>query len=273
MDRFSRIAKYSRHVPIVRQCLESYHRKRFNAATGEIRLFRGIYPDFASAAAEIPKSRLEGYDNDPSALRLAHERLRVYPSDYPILFWLSRLLPECRLLFDWGGNVGISYFGYRKYLDYPAGLAWLVCDVPAVAALGAKIAAEESAPGLGFTTSLDRLCDAELLLAAGSLHFIENAIQPLREARKLPPRILLNKVPAYELPSAVTLHNMGSALCPYHLFNKSAFVRQFTALGYRLIDEWDSSGLGCEIPFFPEHSIAAYSGFYFSNHATDMRRS
>jgi putative methyltransferase (TIGR04325 family) len=264
MGRFSRIARVSTHVPILRQALDFAYRRHFNSAVGQIRLFRGIYPDFASATRAIPKNRLQGYDNEQSAQRLAHERMRICAFDYPILFWLSKLLPQCKLLFDWGGHVGISYFGYRRYLSYPDALNWLVCDMPAVAALGEMIASEEAAPELRFTTSLDRIGDADVLLAAGSLHFIEDPFQVLRSATSLPQHVLINKVPAYDLQPAVTLHNMGSAFCPYHLFNRSEFVSRFEELGYRLIDEWKSPDLSCEIPFFPQQSIAAYTGFYFT---------
>jgi hypothetical protein len=42
------------------------------------------------------------------------------------------------------------------------------------------------------------------------------------------------------------------------------FVQALDSLGYRLVDEWQTLGVGCEIPFHPEHSIGAYSGFYFT---------
>jgi putative methyltransferase (TIGR04325 family) len=264
MGKFSRLARVSTHVPVLRQALHFVYRRHFNAAVGQIRLFRGIYPDFENAVRAIPKTRLTGYNNEQSAQRLAHERTRICAFDYPILFWLSKLLPQCKLLFDWGGNVGISYFGYRGYLSYPDALNWLVCDVPAVTALGEVIASQEAVSHLRFTNSLDRIGDADLLLGAGSLNFMENPFQILRSAASLPRHVLINKLPAFDLPSAVTLQNMGSAFCPYHLFNRSEFVSGFDELGYRLIDEWKNPDLSCEIPFFPQQSIAAYTGFYFT---------
>jgi putative methyltransferase (TIGR04325 family) len=68
----------------------------------------------------------------------------------------------------------------------------------------------------------------------------------------------------YDMPSAVTLHNMGTAFCPYRLFNRPEFLSSVEALGYRLVDEWQSPGVSCRIPFEPGHSIGAYSGFYFT---------
>lgn len=258
-----RLAAVAENIPIVRRLLEAAYRRYFNGVGGHARLFRGVYPDFAQAARAIPVGRPAGYDNDLSAQRLSHERFRICPSDYPVMFWLSRLLPECRRLFDWGGNVGISYFGYRKYLSYPAGFEWLVNDVPAVVAAGRDVASHDDAPGLRFTASLDELADSDVLLAAGALHFIEDPLGDLRRHPRLPRHILVNKVPAYELPAAVTVQNMGTSFCPNHLFNHDEFVRGFETLGYELVDQWRSPDLSCHIPFFRAHSIAAYSGFYF----------
>ncbi len=264
---FSRLARKfaeeAAQLPVLRPILQRRYRRRFNAASGQVRLFRGIYPDFASAVRDIPADRLQGYDNEASALRLADDRFRIFPFDYPVMFWLQKLLPECKLLFDFGGNAGISYFGYSKYLQYPATMTWLIKEVPAVAALGASIARAESAANLRFTTTLDELPGADILMAAGALHFIVEPFALLRSVPNLPPHILLNKVPVRNLPAAVTLHNMGSALCAYHLFNRAQFVASFESLGYELLDEWQTPDLGAQIPFFREQSLHAYTGFYF----------
>jgi putative methyltransferase (TIGR04325 family) len=73
----------------------------------------------------------------------------------------------------------------------------------------------------------------------------------------------LAKVPVYDQPSAVTLQNMGTSVCINHLFNRAEFLADVRALGYELIDAWSSSDCACRIPFHPDHSIGAYSGFYF----------
>ena len=257
-----RLADHAARIPLLRGLLSRAYRHAFNRARGRVRLFYGLYPDFASAIREVPPYWIQGYDNEQTADRNAHERLQICAFDYPIMFWLQRLLPECRLLFDFGGNVGISYFGYRKYLQYPASLTWLIYEVPAVAALGARIAAEEGAHQLRFTTELDELQRADILLAAGSLHFVDKPFELLRSVATPPRHVLLNKVPLRDRPAAVTLHNMGTALCPYHLFNRSEFLGSFRSLGYELVDEWETPDLGARIPLHPEDSIRAYTGFY-----------
>jgi putative methyltransferase (TIGR04325 family) len=258
-----RLAEIAGTLPLVRSLLGAAYARHFDRAYGQIRMFHGVYPDFHAASQSIPSTRLAGYDNEPSALRLEHERLRITASDYPILYWLTRLLPRRKLLCDWGGNVGISYFGYRPYLSYAADLNWLVNDVPAVVTRGENLATAESAPHLCFTTSLGRLAQADILLASGSMHFIDQPFAALRACPSLPAHILVNKAPLYEKASAVTVQNMGSALCPNHLFNRGDFLREFDNLGYDVVDAWRIADVSCRIPFFPGHSIAAYSGYYF----------
>ena len=250
-------------LPVLREAAALAYARYFAKARGRLRLFRGIFPDFASSVAAVPAHRDIGYDNEASARRLLDEREAITPSDYPTIFWLDRILPGARSLFDWGGYVGTTYLTYRKYVAYPQGLEWIVNDVPAVVALGLENIAREPLAGLSFTTGFDRLPGADILLAAGSLQFIEDPFATLRSLPTLPRTILVNKTPVYDRAPAVTLQNLGTAIAPYHLFNRAAFLRNFDDLGYDLVDAWANPGLGCEIPFFPSYSIGAFSGFYF----------
>ncbi len=250
-------------LPFVRTAAAGAYRQHFNAAAGSARLFNDIYPDFAAARRAIPPKRLIGYDNEPSAERMLDEWLAVHPSDYPVLFWLEKLLRDCGSLFDWGGNVGIKYFAFRPYLTMRDDLVWYVNDVPAVVKRGEEIARRESASALRFTTDLLDLARAEVLLASGVVQFVEDPFAALRAAEVLPAHLIFNKVPLYEMPSAVTLHNMGTSFCPYHLFNREHFVASVEALGFELRDEWSSPGVACSIPFSRQHNVDAYSGLYF----------
>jgi putative methyltransferase (TIGR04325 family) len=223
------------------------YRRYFNAATGShVRLFRGVFSDFEAARRAIPPGRIESYDNEPSAQRMIGEWMNIDASDYPVMFWLANVLPAAQLVFDWGGNVGLKYFAFRRYLNYSSALTWLVNDVPAVVALGETVARNESAT---------------------ALQFIDDPLARMSEALRLPRHLILSKLPVYDASPAVTLHSMGTALCPYHLFNRSAFISGVEALGFVLCDEWTSPNVGCQIPFHPDRSIAAYTGFYFRRRA------
>jgi putative methyltransferase (TIGR04325 family) len=149
-------------------------------------------------------------------------------------------------------------------------MTWLVNDVPAVVEFGMENALRESAPNLRFTTGLEPIASADVLLAAGVLHFIDDPYALLRSFETMPQHFILSKVPAYAEPSAWTLHNMGTAMCPYHLFNRDELVATIESLGYELIDEWKFSDVSCTIPLFPDSSISAYSGFYFSKRPAEV---
>ncbi len=238
--------------------------RRFAAARGKVRLFRGIYDSYEAAAASAPSTLPVGWDNAVSAGRLQHERDVIFAADYPVLFWLRGLLGDNRSVFDLRGNVGTSYFAFRRLLPYPPDLTWLVHDVPAVVQHGQALALAETAPGLRFTEDCAELAAADILLMKGSVHFLPDPIRFLRTAGPLPRHVLVNKVPLYERESAVTLETNGVSFCPYHLLNRQQFVSVFTDQGYRCVDTWRNYDLNCYVPFYPDHSVPYYSGYYFT---------
>ncbi len=243
--------------------LRAAYESHFEAAGGHQRMFRGLYPDFASAAATAPPGKQVGYNGDATASRHAHERHFMFPSDYAVLFWLSRLISDSRLLFDLGGDVGSRYLAFRKYLTYPENFTWLVNEIPAVVALGRTIAEEEAARHLRFTTDYARLGEADILLASGVLQVLEDWNGFLKRAASLPRHILINRTPVGDQPEAVTLCAIGVSFNPYHIFNRPSFIAAFAELGYRLMDEWRTPENACRIPDHPLHSLDAFSGFYF----------
>jgi putative methyltransferase (TIGR04325 family) len=248
---------------LLRRALRLAYDLYFERAKGEVRLFRGLYPDYAAARAATPAGRPIGYDNPETAWRVAHERHRIFDTDYPMLFWLGRLFPAARRVFDLGGNVGISYYAWRRYLDYPEGLDWLVCEVPNVAEAGRKLAGQEDAPGLRFTTTHEELASADVLISAGALQFIEDPFAILASVR-LPRHVLLNKTSLYDRDDAATVQTVGSAFCPYHLFNRARFLAFFERRGYRVVDAWTNPGMTARIPFHPGHAVGAFSGLYLT---------
>lgn len=231
---------------------------------GRRRSFHGIYDDFAGATAAAPKSAEIGFDNQATAWLLAESRHRIFPQDYPVLFWLARYLRRDTFLFDLGGNVGISYFGFERYLNYDPSMIWLVHDVPAVVEAGEAIAERERAPSLRFTTDCAEIAQADIFLAAGVLQYLADPMGSLRAAPKRPKHVIINTTPIYDRESRVTLQAIGTAYCPYHLFNRTGFIKGFTDLGYSQIDAWRCPAIGCFIPSNPDYSIPELSGFYFA---------
>jgi putative methyltransferase (TIGR04325 family) len=99
---------------------------------------------------------------------------RIYPYDYPVLFWLLPILPAAKRVFDIGGHIGVHYYGYQRYLPFPAELKWEVCEVPSIAKTGAELARQKGMHNLVFTSDFAGAEGADILLAAGSLQYIES---------------------------------------------------------------------------------------------------
>jgi putative methyltransferase (TIGR04325 family) len=81
--------------------------------------------------------------------------------------------------------------------------------------------------------------------------------------REKPTHLLINKTPVREGSQFVTLQTLGTAFCPYYIFNRRQFVDSIAAVGYDLVDSWLNHDLSCHIPLQAQHSVNAYSGFYF----------
>ena len=250
-------------VPLIRKWHRFEYEEHFQRVAQWERLFSGVYPSFAAAVVVIPATRHNSYDNPDSATFLGHKG-KVRSSDYPVLFWLQRLLPRNPHVFDFGGYLGISFYSFEKFLQYPPDLRWTIYDVPAVVEAGAKLAQEKGCAQLSFTTSFDRVQESTLLLAFGSLQFPQQSFADmLRSLTMRPSHILINKLPLSSQPTFYTLHNMGPALAPYRVANREEFLASMTDLDYELVDSWENPEFGCYIPFHPDHSVRAFSGMYW----------
>jgi putative methyltransferase (TIGR04325 family) len=251
--------------PVVGEAL----RRRYDAAFAANRddnLFRGVFATFEEAARSAPATLPLGYDNPASAAMYMDRTRKTYPTDYPVLFWMQKLLREgCTSVFDLGGHVGVSYYAYRRYLDYPATLQWRVHDVPAVMAQGRILASERDRDGrLGFCETFEEADGKQILTAQGSLQYLpETLAERLARLASPPPHLIINLTPLHESRSYFTLQSVGTAFCPYRITAIGEFLASFEALGYKLVDQWDNPDKGCDIPFHPAHSLDRYHGLYF----------
>lgn len=230
----------------------------------EARRHHGVYQGWKDAEQAIP-----GTNRDSAAaelIRVAKLNYReMYPRDYPVLFWVSTLLRKGIRIFDFGGSIGITYYTFSRFLTYPEGMQWLVFDQPEVVAFGRELATREGAVHLQFTTELFDLEGTDLLVACGSIHYIETPFWDLI-ARLVdgPKHIILNKVPITDGPSFVTLtHYQGGSIVPLHVFNRSEFNASIAACGYTMVDSWRNPEVSIKLPMHPSHSVSALSGFYF----------
>ncbi|MEY2632674.1 MAG: hypothetical protein RIR00_1328 [Pseudomonadota bacterium] len=225
-------------------------------------IFSGVYPDYASAAAAIPAWRSSGWDTAESAAIWIDHIAPVRPSTYPVFFWLQALLQPGDTLVDYGGSIGLTYYGYRRRAALPTGSRWVVAEVPHISAQGRQVAEREGVSGeLQFVDSLETAPQGELLLAAGALQYMEHSVPGLLEQLGYRPRhILLNKLPLTQGSSFWSLQNFGPSVSPYCVYNEAEFLAYFSERGYRLRDRWQVAELDCQIPFHPEHGLDSFCG-------------
>ncbi len=244
----------------VRLLIDIEHNRKFERWPGA---YRGVFQSFAEAEASAPSRRI-GFNHSELANIYEDRMDKVFPSDYPVLFWLSRAFLDSSSVFDFGGHVGIAFYAYRKYLEFPADLRWRVCDVADIAKAGQMLANTNGHSKLTFTTEFSDAHGFDILLAAGSLQFVEAPFSDkLRGLERRPRHILINKLPLHDGASFVTLQNTVHSFNPYKVENRRKFIDSVVSEGYELIDTWENADLSCRIPLHPEHSIKAYTGLYF----------
>jgi putative methyltransferase (TIGR04325 family) len=246
------------------QPILSWRKRRYErlfASTSRWRgLHRGLYRSFAEARRHAPPALSTEYSLDHESFA---RQARIESFDYPAMLWLARALPTARSLFDLGGHVGLHFFAYRRYLQYPAGLRWIVCERPEVVSLGQNMCRTRDAAGLSFVTDWAEADGSDVLLSSGCVQFLEERLWRSMAALAQPPtHVILNKLPLYDLDSCVTLQNTGRSFSPCWLLNRLELLREFAQLGYRLVDEWSCPGRALEIPFHAEHSVPEFSGLY-----------
>ncbi|MEO6169964.1 MAG: TIGR04325 family methyltransferase [Lysobacter sp.] len=259
-----RIANETAELPGIRELAKPLYRRMFSN-NREGNAYLGVYPSFQSAMDAAPRDLPTSYDHDLAG-QLYRDRLqRVTVSDYPVIYWLQQLVAGGgRRVFDLGGHVGVTYYSFRRYLEYPGDLQWLVHDTPSVVTAGREWASQNDPwRQLAFADTVDAASDRDVLIACGSLQYLDYSLpELLGRIADPPPHVLVNTTPMHPDRSYFTLQNIGSAICPYRITAVPEFIDDMAALGYKVIDRWESFERHLRLPFEPGHSIDRYYGFY-----------
>ena len=266
MDTLRRAARslkqLTKNLPGV-QRLRRWRYEQYFAGPGYAR-YRGVFRSFDAARASAPAGKALGFDVEEFLGHYADRSARVFPYDYPMLFWLKAILTTGTIVFDWGGHLGVHYYSYSKYLTYPSTLQWIVCEVPRIAAAGDAESRRRGETALRFSTAPRSADGANILIAAGSLQYVENPTLPalLASLAHPPEHLLLNKLPLYHGNDFVTLQNAGVSFVPLHVWNRTSFIGSLGALGYELIDEWSVPERPLQLPLDPDRSFEQFTGLY-----------
>jgi putative methyltransferase (TIGR04325 family) len=241
-ERVERVVGALQRLPIAGTLLRRRYERDFLTPRGQD-CWYGVYPTFTAAAAAAPDRLPVGYDQTTAKnLYDSANYRRVLARDYPVLYWLQRVLGPGSRLFDFGGHVGVTFHAYRPYLAPDHMPDWTVCDVPAVVEEGAARAAAEGETALHFTTEFADASGADVLLVAGALQYIEPPLDTLVGALAEPPKyVILNKLPT-TAREHITLQNIGVAYCPYRIAARGSLPGLLAAVGYDQVDEWENPG-------------------------------
>ena len=245
-------------LPGVRRYRKKKYRRRFERE-GTHNLFFGSYQSFAEAQEDAPRNRGLGYDT-PAAADMYEDHLeRVWPEHYPVLFWVSRAWSTYRRVLDFGGHRGSLFYASRRLLGL--GPEWIVFDVPAVVEAGRRRAAASGVQGLSFESDLTRVGGVDLVIAAGSLQYVEDtASEWLARIGGQPRQLIVSTTPFHPEQEFVTLNNIGTAYCPYKVRREGQFFGELERCGYRVVEEWHHPGKRCYVPFHVGEWDVTYRG-------------
>ncbi|MGE5453117.1 MAG: methyltransferase, TIGR04325 family [Acidobacteriota bacterium] len=246
--------------------VRAWRHRRFDAAFGRGRydgVCRGVYASYQEAAAAAPKGLPLGYDHTGPASMYRNRLNRVWPSDYPMMLWLDKAWRQgARQVVDLGGHVGVAYYAYQRYIDYPPDLRWQILDVPAVMAQGRALAQErDTRHALSFVDDFSVASQADVLFTSGCLQYLEATLaDKLAALSRRPPWLLVNLLPLHDEHAYWTVQNIGQAFCPYRIQRKDTFLGELDQLGYDICDIWENAEKRCEIKFAPQYSLDRYFG-------------
>ncbi len=254
------------HTKGLRWLIRPFYGSLFSYPYHDGNAYHGIYASFSEALAAAPASRPSNY-NIADAANLYRSRMaQITPSDYPIVFWLSRLIEQdMRNIGDLGGHIGVNYYGFQRCLDYPQNLCWKVHDVPSVMSAGQKWALEnDPSKRLSFIEDKDQLDGIDILISNGALQYLDYTLPELIDQLKQPPaHILISLTPMHQSREYITLQNLGIAVCPYRVMHKDGLINEMAKRGYQLRDQWSSYERQLRVPYHQQFDIDCYQGMYF----------
>ncbi|GER12774.1 methyltransferase, TIGR04325 family [Variovorax boronicumulans] len=265
----SQVVRQILEGPVTRPALLRWRRQQFLSEAGFGSYF-GVFDSFAQARDWLPAS--PEFDHAALAAEYVDVRTkRVFPYDYPVMWWLDRAFRDgANRVLDIGGSVGVHFYAYRRYVEMPRDLSWRVVEVPAIASIGRDMVGRPGAEadGLSFTGDLEHVMGGgdDIWIAAGSLQYFENARpgELLRHCAVRPRYLLLNKLPLHDGQDYVTAQNIGAGcFSPVHVYNRKQYVEEIEARGYVLRDQWPVLERSLYLPGFPERCVPQFSGLYF----------
>jgi putative methyltransferase (TIGR04325 family) len=212
--------------------------------------FEGAYPDYAAAAAAASPHGYEHTDVVTATIRrteAVRDRVAAEPAwvadgwTLQNLAALSVVAPPrpasaggFRVL-DFGGGMGIHYFGLRRFLAAAHGqLSWVVCETEATARAGRDGFANGE---LEFVDDLFALRDRfDVVLASGALQYTPDPPRYLGALARLSDALVVNRAPLADIPAdrltvQVVKGDLHGARLPAWFFAEAAWLSRLADAG------------------------------------------
>lgn len=250
--------------PGVKQLNRKFQHRKFLRVEGQ-NLYDGLFPDFATASANVPNTKPEGY-NHPGPAKMYRDMIDRFESwDYPIMFWIEKAQQAgCQSILDFGGHFGLKYYRFKQMIDVDQLKSWTIYDVPEVVKSGQEFASSMDAPNLSFIDAMEGLAP-DIFYASGSLQYLEGMVSDqINKLAEKPKELIIGEIPVHSVHRYFTIQSIGPCFCPYQIFQKDHFIADVEALGYRLKAEWKIPGKKLSLPGYPERSLTHYMGFAFT---------
>ena len=257
----SYVGKSNYFIDWIRHTVRNEKARFHRAFPGRVR-FYGAWNNFEEATKAIPKHKLAGYNHKELSTIGFEEMSSVLPWDYPVIYWLSRILNSDSILLDAGGHMGTKFRAFSSYVEIIPSVRWVVYDLPKIAEEGRRLAAQNGLSSLEFISDLSDAPNADILLASGLLQYVDQSLGDLLNC--LPARskyVLLNKVAVRDGERVVTLENFDFAVVPYHIRSRAELFADIDAAGYDILDQWTIPSLSHAIPTHPNLGRSESLGF------------
>ncbi|OZB67353.1 methyltransferase, TIGR04325 family [Stenotrophomonas acidaminiphila] len=268
------LAREAMELPGLRSIAKPMYRHYFSKPYLHGNIYYGRYTRYEDALLDAERLSSEAlpasYDVDQATVMYRQQLHRLRACDYPALYWIDRLIEAgARRIFDLGGHIGLAYYGFSRYINYPAGLTWNVHDLDKVVQTGRMIAVRRDPLGqLRFVHTAEAADGCDVLISTGALQYLEYSLPELLDRLIAPPRhVLFNLTPLHPTKDFFTLQNLGVAVCPYRVQSDEALVQAMAQRGYQVRDRWELPERHLRIPFEPEYDVHAYYGVYFERQA------
>lgn len=233
--------------------------------------YRGIFESLEEARKGVAASLSSDYDaiNANKAATSEKEQQSLdnwfHDHDYPLLYWLSKLITTQNSVLELGGSVGHFFYSIKKYESFSEHLKWRIAELPEAVKLGRKFAKDRMETRLSFVESkeIGTVEPVDIFVTAGTLQYMGMTISEILETlTDLPKHVLIHNLPTHEQRAFWTLQNLNLCEVPYRVYSKRDLIRSMKDLGYHRVAEW-CKPREIEIPFHRMLKIEGYLGFYF----------